>query len=296
MELKVWQHWQQSWNVEDVTQDHLFEFERGFDEEAKPLSTLKFKTELSNLEARIQCETYVPKDMWSMHTISSEVLSVKSQAIGLDRAFFEFENAPCTDEKAVRIVRKIHFKIINDIGEEIYSYTLIPMYVRSKDQNYWNNPIPAYSAHAGSGDIAVSNWISDGSDPQSDTWGDIRVSPTLNFVDLNFMKKDSKIGLHRHERNQEAYLILEGQATMLMGVAAKVLDSEEKVMRQWSLAPDDVKEVTQFTAQGGWIESRTLNAAELSVIVPHPSLQDTVYFHGINAVEDTRFFTMGTKN
>ncbi len=294
--LKVWEHWQQSWNVEEVSTSYLFELQRGTQENGNAYTTLKLKSVMNDLEARIQCESYVPRDMWSMQVQQSETLSQKAQSYDAGNAYFHFDKAPCTDEVSKRIVRRISFKVFNNIGEEVFNFSLVPMYVRSKDQNYWNNPIPAYSAHAGTGDVMVSNWISDGNDPQSDTWGDVRVKPVLNFVDLNFMKKDAKIGLHRHERNQEAYLIVEGKATMLMGLAPKVPGSEERVSRPWSLAQGDVRDVNQFSAYGGWIESRILNANELSVIVPRPDNNDTVYFHGINAEEDTRFFTMGTKN
>lgn len=295
--LKVWQHWQQSWNVENNSSSYLFELERGISADKKPYVKLQLKSVLNNLEARLQCESYVPRDMWSMKLENSETLSVAETPLGEEtKKVFYFDSTPCVDEVSKRIVRRISFKVLNFNGETVFDFSLEPMYVRSKNQNYWDNKIPAYSAHAGSGDISVSNWISDSNDPQVDTWGNIRVNPTLSFVDLNRMKKRSSIGLHRHERNQEAYLIVEGEAVMHVGLSPEESNSRALVKRAWSLAPNDVKEVEEFSTFGGWIESRTLKAGELSVIVPNPNSKDTVYFHGIDATEDTVFFTMGTKN
>lgn len=297
VELKVWQHWQQSWNVENVTSKHLFELERGVSPDGKTYLKLDLNSVMNELEARIKCVSYVPKDLWSMKVESSAVFSSQQsvESSGALKRFY-FSDIPCVDQLKKRIVKNINFEIYNGLGERVFDFNLEPMYVRSKNQNYWDNQISPYSAHAGSGDISVSNWISDSSDPQGDTWGGIRVNPTLNFVDLNRMKKGSSIGLHRHESNQEAYLILNGEATMHVGLSPVQSNSRERVQRPWSLAPGDVKEVDQFSTYGGWIESRVLRAGEMSVIVPNPQNKETVYFHGIDANEDTVFFTMGTKN
>ncbi|MEZ4816217.1 MAG: hypothetical protein R3A80_13610 [Bdellovibrionota bacterium] len=293
VELKVWQHWQQSWNVENASQDYLFEIQRGEDLSHTPFVKIKFKNNQEGLRAQINCESYVPKDMWSMHKVQSENYTQNSLTTDLESNYFVFENVPCVDSPQTRITTQINFKILNSMGEELYNESLRPMYLRGKKQNYWDNEIPAYSAHAGEGEISVANGLN--AENGQDTWGETLVRPTLNFVDRNRMKKDSFIGLHRHEKNQEAYLIEEGQATMIVGVAYKIQGSDERVTRKWSLA-GDTQETSQFSANGGWIEERSMSPGQISVIVPNPDRASTVYFHGIKAEEDTVFFTMGTKN
>src|SRR5262245_6003326 len=72
VKLKVWQHWQQSWNVENVTNPDEIKFviERGFVEEGGirlPYIKVKYRTYENTINrVRIQSEVYLPQDQWSM--------------------------------------------------------------------------------------------------------------------------------------------------------------------------------------------------------------------------------------
>lgn len=299
VELKVWKHWQASWNVEEIKPErYTFDLFRGHTDAGKPFFRVHFNSLVKVSEARLECEAYVANDMWSMR---KEKLQTQSKSLSeaiLDTNVFVFEDSNCVDEAQKKIVTKISFQIFNEEGVVVYGYSVKPMYLRGRDQNYWDNEIPSYSAHAGSGTIFVANGIDEKriDNQRTDTWDGVSVNPTLNFLDRNRMKAGAKIGLHRHEANQELYLIEEGSAWMHMGLAPVVDGSLERVQRKFSLAEGDVQITDQFTAQGGWIESRLMTKGQISVIVPNPSNNNTVYFHGIDAVEDTVFFTMGTKN
>lgn len=289
--LKVWAHWQDSWNVEDVTGESWeFELTRGSEGEA-PYVRLKYKTTEADLRATLQCRYRERTGTWENQVRTGERKEVSGEnANGLST--FEFPQSPdCLDENEKRVVEEISFTV-QKAGQQIYKYDLNPMYVRGKNQVYWNNPISAYSAHAGSGDIKVANAMK--GELKWDTWQGTLVQPTLSFVDRNTMGADAVIGLHRHENNQEVYFMESGKAVMRAGIAPRS-SGDYKTDRVFE-ANGKTEETTQFDAKGGWIESRTLSASELSVIVPKAGNAGTVYFHGIQALEDVVFWTMGTKN
>ncbi len=292
VQLKVWKHWQQSWNVENASSEYLFELERGWEQNSSYVK-LKFKNTGANLKARISCESYIPEGPWAMKKVQSENFEVVQLNTDANFTHFQFKDIPCADEALKRIVTEIKFSILAPDGSVLLDYKLLPMYVRGKDQSYWDNKILSYNAHAGTGDINVANGMN--AENGNDTWGGVLVRPALNFVDRNVMMAGATIGLHRHEKNQEAYLIEAGKATMHVGMAARVEGSNRQVTRRWDLEGTS-KETEEFDAQGGWIESRTMTPGQISVIVPNPQDQGTVYFHGIDADETTTFFTMGTKN
>ncbi|MEZ4749357.1 MAG: hypothetical protein R3B54_01650 [Bdellovibrionota bacterium] len=289
--LKVWQHWQQSWNVEDVTAgEWKFKLTRGMDGPT-PFVSLEYKSSDKELKATVQCRYRERTDVWQNQIAEGKEKQVQSRSGG-DVATFEFKNfADCVDQNEKRIVESIKFKI--EKGDKtIYEYSLTPMYVRGKNQVYWDNPIAAYSAHAGSGKIRVATAMS--AEAKWDKWQGILVKPVLEFVDRNTMEAEAFIGLHRHEAHQEAYFIESGEAVMLSGVSARSGENY-KTLRQWD-EKGATQETTQFDAEGGWVESRNLSSGEVSVVVPNPENKDAVYFHGIRAVKDTVFWTMGSKN
>jgi len=294
VKAKVWQHWQQSWNVENLADEKsaIFNLVRGFDAQGKSIVEIRFRHAKSeNLTATLMCDSYIRDGQWNVKPLTGKALLSETNVDG-SVARFQFLSADeCLDQKESRIVSKISFKISSG-QKRIFGYSLLPMYVRGKDQPYWDNPIPPYSAHAGSGSIAVANSMA--GESGWDQWGGIVVKPILGFVDRNRMDAGSSVGLHRHERNQEMYLIKEGSAEMRMGVTSKKSDLYV-TSRIWD-EDGNMQNVNEFYAEGGWIEARTLKSGEISVIVPDESQVDTVYFHGISAIENTVFWTMGSKN
>jgi mannose-6-phosphate isomerase-like protein (cupin superfamily) len=292
--LKVWQHYQPSWNVENVSaQNHLVEVERGYRADT-PYLQIRYKSTLKTLTAEVGSEAYVPEGQWDVKTQSSPTYKIPLSRLEGPWAVFELFPAPeFVDSPHHQIVTKIRLKVLSDSGVPVYQQEFLPMYVRSQSQNYWTHKIPAYNAHAGEGNIAVSKLTE--AEKGFDRWDGVLVKPVLNFVDRDTLSAGSVIGLHRHEHNQEMYLLESGRAVMSMGVAEKIAGSDHSVMRKWS-ENGETQEVPEFEATGGWIEERVISSAELTVIVPNHENANRVTFHGITALSDSVLWTLGTKN
>jgi hypothetical protein len=291
VQLKVWRHWQQSWNVEEVPgQRFQFELARGLQ---GPGVVLKFRSERNDLRATIKCDRYVKTGVWSMEDHAGPVFDSESATREENLLVFKIPAAnECVDQENTRIVTRISFDIWSISGEKVFSYSVVPMYVRGPATYYWKNDIPPYNAHAGSGQISVSNLFN--GESTTDRWDGTLVKPVLNFVDRNKMMPGSFIGLHRHESNQEAYFMESGRAKMIVGVAARS-SGNRTVSRVWDQA-GATQQTEEYEANGGWLETRIMGPGEISVIVPNSSQNNNVYFHGIEALEESTFWTMGTKN
>ena len=291
IQIKVWKHWQQSWNVENVTaENYQFTLVRGI---GSSEVILKYRTTETSLNASIKCEGYIKTDKWSMQVREGTNQTTSSGIRDGQFIILKFpSNTECVDSEGLRIVTKISFQISRPSGQKIYDYSLVPMYVRGKDTYYWKNDISSYSAHAGTGQISVSNLFS--GEKNIDLWNGILVKPILNFVDRNTMTTGSFIGLHRHENNQEAYFMESGEAKMIVGLVSRSTP-DRRVHRKWE-ENGSAQETDEFSAEGGWVESRVLKPGEVSVIVPSANQPNAVYFHGIQAIQNSVFWTMGTKN
>jgi hypothetical protein len=294
--LKVWKHVQPSWNVEDATADGwAFELERGFSASGSPYVRIQSRTAGGGTVAQLSCSALVRTGEWEVKRQESTVKSVAASTEARDASFlFERENAvACLDVSEKRIVTEIRFKILN--GDHVlHEQTLLPMYVRGRGLFYWRNPVEPYAAHGGEGDITVATAMG-ASRGDWDTWGGVLARPTANYFERNTLRNGAAIGLHRHEQNQEMFLVESGEAEMTMGVAS--LASEPyPVARRWSGTSDALINTTQRDARGGWIETRRLQPGQAAVIVPDPSKPNTVYFHGIKAQSDLLFWVFGTLN
>ena len=292
--LNVWRHWQASWNVEEVDASSLanhFVLSRGR-EGGRPVVRLSFQG--IGDSARLDCRAIVRKDTWRVEEENNTPIFASRASGGLSdsSSSFIFSGADaCLDQLGQRIVTEIRFSV-SDRNGATFSYGLRPMYVRGKNASYWDNPIDPYSAHAGTGLIRVATAMT--AESGWDRWDGVLVRPTLNFVDRNMMSAGGRVGLHRHEANQELYFIESGRALMKMGMAPKA-SSNRSVLRRWSGSGGD-QATEEFSAEGGWLETRSLEAGEIAVIVPNSENRDTVYFHGIDAQTDLIFWTMGSKN
>jgi hypothetical protein len=293
--LKIWKHWQQSWNVEYQSPDSwTFQLIRGFTSDGQALVKVHFKTSATGLTATIQSELAVRSGEWDMSKKIGTALTASGQSTQPGITDFEFVGADeFLDISEKQFVNSIRITITKTTGT-LFDQTLLPMYVRGKQGVYWNNAIDSYRAHAGGGSIQVAT-ASAAERPQFELWNGISVQPTLNFIERNTLSAGAIIGLHRHEENQEMYLMESGSAMMRMGVAP-VSSEVYKTRRQWDGSSSTMTDTDEFQARGGWIESRVLTAGQYSVIVPDPKSKNSVYFHGIEAVTPTLFWTMGTKN
>lgn len=290
--LKVWQHWQQSWNVEDVTADNAqFFFERGT-ENGVPYIQLRYRNSAGqDLKARIRCDGYVRTALWNVAEKTGNPYAIVGRRDG-EWNIFRLANAPeCLDKAGDRIVTRVEMEVFSG-ARQVFAYQLKPMYVRGSKSHYWNNPIDPFSAHGGFGQVSVATAMS--GESGWDKWNGVLVKPTLDFVDRNTMTAGSLVGLHRHQTNQELYFIEMGQMKMLAGVANRS-GANYTALRLWD-GSGRVQETTEFQAAGGWIEERILEAGEVSVIVPAGLQKDTIYFHGIQALTNATFWTMGAKN
>lgn len=291
IQLKVWQHWQQSWNVEDVTGNNAqFVFTRGTNTNT-PFAELRLRSVQGGLQAKISCAAYVRTETWKVEEKPGRVLEVNGTKSGEWTTFTADNFSECTDKQGERIVTNIDLQVFSGTNK-VFSYQLKPMYIRGAKSNYWNNPIDPHSAHAGSGQISVATAMT--AENGWDKWNGNLVKPILNFVDRNTLSADSFIGLHRHEANQELYFVESGKMKMLAGVASRN-GANYTVRRPWD-SKGQLQDTPEFSANGGWIEERTLGPGEISVIVPTGADSNSVYFHGIKAVTEAVFWTMGSKN
>jgi len=294
--LHVWKHWQPSWNVAQAS--HNYEFELVRSENRPEVRLSMYALSGPKYRAYLTCESWVRTGLWSVERKTGETHGVEA-TVDTDHGTvsFEWPNAKeCLDQSEKNLTQKIDFRVETKEGKEVYRSTVLPMYVRGKNAVYWNNPTDPYKAHAGqgkNGDLLVGNMMS--GEREWDVWNGVVVKPLLNFVDRNTMKKGTDVGLHRHEANQEAYLIESGEGEMTMGVA------ERKGANYTGRRADDrdgpLKDVEEFAAKGGWIEIRNLVAGDMAIIVPDSKQKDTVFFHGMRALtSDVVFWTMGSRN
>ena len=72
-----------------------------------------------------------------------------------------------------------------------------------KTRNIYKWPHTFKSAHDGNGNVRISRILS--SNDFVGPW---------NFVDFAVLKPDTSIGLHRHENNEEMYVILQGSCIL----------------------------------------------------------------------------------
>lgn len=288
VDLNVWRHWQPSWNVENVTQGIRFELIRGEDGLRRAYVRLRYRDAKPTLKARIGARVLERDGTWGVREKIVDLGPVDGVA-GPEWTDFWFEGATdLIDQDDVRVVTQIGFGIYDD-EREVYHYGLEPMFARGR---YWNNPIEGYSAHAGSGAISVETLFD--AEKGWKVWNGQVVGPELGYIERNKLEKDAVIGLHRHERNQEVWQVESGLFVVHNGMAARS-GPNASVERPWDSAGKMVR-TDQFPARGGWIESRHLGPGELSIIVPNPNQSDNVQFHGIRAVTDGIFWTMGKKN
>lgn len=295
--LKVWKHWQASWNVDlDLSASPEFILSRGFLEKDDGTKTPVIRLEMLMLDEgglRVRFTGEAFHRAGEYETRRGPIASVEATGIVQPMStVFEVEAPEFVDESGKRIVTEIQFELLRG-DQRLYHYRLLPMYVRGAVNHYWENQIDPYSAHAGSGKNSVANGSS--GETGLDIWDGQLVKPTLEFIDRNTLSAGSRIGLHRHERNQEMWLIEKGQAWIYNGVASRTSENYQAPRIQNSKA--ELAEVAQFDAGGGWIEQRLLSEGEYSVIVPTPNDAMKVCFHGLRAAaEETKTFTMGTKN
>ncbi len=290
---KVWRHTQASWNVEDVTgSETLFELTRGLDDGGAPFLKLVYRSAQPGLSATFGSTTIERVGTWDMAPRSPAEVTVSGISKNGLTEFLVPNAAAFVDQESARFVQSIRFEV-HQGSNRLFAETLIPMYVRGKGLTYWNNPIDAYGAHAGSGEISVATAAA-AERGSWDTWEGRLVRPQLSYIERNTLSADSVIGLHRHEANQEVFLVDSGQATMTMGMIP-VASGTYKVQRKWD-GSGAVAETDEFYATGGWLETRTLKRGQLAVIVPDGARKDRVYVHGLRAITPVAFWTMGTKN
>jgi len=292
--LSVWQHWQASWNVErDRSFPETFRLTRGWEESQKPFVDFYWEGSLPGDIAFLTCEGLRRKGEWEVEPFRSQIWEARAR-LDSGKSHFDFaEVESCLDIGGKSLATKLIVQVRRD-NQMVFEYALIPMYVRGKDLGYWDNQIVAYSAHAGAGSIRVSTQLA--GEQGWDTWDGTRVEPRLTFGDLNHMTEGSEIGLHRHVTNQEMYLVAEGKLKVENGVAPLTGNSARKVRRLFDAVTGEFRDVEQFQAEGGWIESRVIEPQQFSLIVPHPGNGGTVYFHGARAVTPCAFWTMGARN
>lgn len=294
--LQVWKHWQPSWNV--AQESHHYQFELVRSEKSPQVRLSMFTLGGSHYRAYLTCESWVRTEVWNVARKTGETRAVEAKVdASHGTVSFDWADADeCIDRSEKNLTQKIDFRVETKEGKEVYRYTVLPMYVRGKNAVYWNNPTEPYMAHAGqgkNGDLSVANMMS--GEKEWDVWNGVVVKPLLNFVDRNTMKKGSDVGLHRHEANQEAYLIESGEGEMYMGVAERKGDNY--TARRPFEKDGTLKDVEEFVAKGGWMEIRNLVAGDIAIIVPDPAKKDTVFYHGMRALtSDVVFWTMGSRN
>lgn len=294
--LLVWRHWQPSWNVE-VAPDSRTEFvlTRGLEPRKSypsvPKIRLQFrKLKEEGLELVLTGKAFVRTGEYDTSVQPTRRLTARS-TVSEDASIFELEAEDYLDASGKRIVSEIEFEIRrgNDV---VYHYRVLPMYVRGAKNHYWNHRIDSFLAHAGSGGIAVANGSS--GETGLDRWNGVLVQPQISFMDRNRLSEGAVIGLHRHQRNQEMWIVESGSVEVSNGMASRV-SGYYQVGRQVD-GKGTISEVPEFKASGGWLETRHLEPGEYAVIVPDPQQEDLVCFHGLRALSRASTFTLGTKN
>lgn len=291
VDLRVWRHWQPSWNVENLTTEPQFELIRGIGGDHGAYVLLRVRRTDGPLTAHLFGAALVRKGDWEMETRDIPPRALSGTPVDGWTEFVFRASGEFFDINERRLVTRISF-VVEREGERVFAYDLAPMFARGKNQASWNNPIPAYSAHGGSGAINVATLFD-----QSkgwDNWMGTPVAPRLAYFERNTLQAGAIINLHRHEANQEIWLVDEGAFVVMNGVAARASDTYQ-TERRWD--ESGARQMTdEFKANGGWIETRPVLPSDFTVIVPNAQQINTVFFHGIRAVTDGAFFTLGEKN
>jgi hypothetical protein len=292
--LAVWEHWQPSWNIErDTSFPAKFELVRGAKGPSGPAFTrLTYFGEEKNLRVRMSGRAFYRTGEYS--DSEKDIPTVEINGDWREgKTLFELNDDRFMDISGKQIVTRISFDIFAG-SESILSYQLVPMYVRGSRNFHWETETDPYMAHAGAGEIEISNGTTTDDEPPVDFWNGTLVRPELRFIDRNRLGAGGRIGLHRHVSNQEMWLVESGNIIASHGMAPMTSESPMRVERQWS-SRGDTKTVTQFHAQGGWIEERAMQTGEYFVIVPNGDINN-VCFHGLLATSRSITFTMGRKN
>ncbi len=294
VKFAVWQHWQPSWNVEREPLDPKFRLEIGR-ADTKGFVRLAFRKHLStDLTASFWGESWERTGEYEDESKTITEQKVAGTRIGDGWEFLLSDDEAFLDVSGKRIVTKINFRISDASGNPIYEYGIIPVYVRGSTNFHWSTAIDPYLAHVGRGKIGVANGTTSENPSKMDHWNGVLVRPSLQFIDRNILDAGAKIGLHRHEANQEMWLVENGQVLVSHGMAP-IIEYDQKVDRIWN-SKGEKRTVTQHIAEGGWIEERTLRRGEYAIIVPNPAHRGNVCAHGLLAVTRSTTFTMGAKN
>jgi mannose-6-phosphate isomerase-like protein (cupin superfamily) len=83
----------------------------------------------------------------------------------------------------------------------------------------YRNLLSNYGAFAGSGQLArrLEPWNFDAFGNKGHASGDVEPFMAVDYMDLHVLEAACGIGLHRHRDNQEIFLMLDGDATMVVG-------------------------------------------------------------------------------
>lgn len=298
VELEVWKHWQSAWNVERIEiQKPVFELKRGFEEPKDGsvngpafVQLLYRGAKASGLEVKFWGKAFVRGGQYDNRVEAIPEVKALSQE-GADGSVFRFLAPGFLDEPGQRIVLAIHFEI-SDRGKSLFNYGVLPMVVRGKHNYFWKNQIDPFLAHGGHGQIQVANSAS--GETGLDTWNGQLFRPVVDYIDFNELAAGSEIGMHRHERNQELWLIQKGSVVVSHGMAKRAgadYPVQKKVDSSGAHSATNA-----FLASGGWIETRELGPGEFAAIVPDPKDDQSFCFHGLLALSDTEMVTMGAKN
>ncbi len=292
--LNVWKHIEPSWNVEISAQSPpQFTLRRGRSgagATARGFIELRFHSLAEEgLRARFSGKAYVRTGPFDNRLESIELAEASSTIVGKS-SVFRLQNDAFVDAPGKRIVTEIEFEIFQ-ADASLFRFGVLPMYARGPQTYYHQNVIDPYRVNASSGNISVASESSN--TLGLDIWNGQEVAPVLNTIDSIRLDSGARLGLHRHEKNQELWLVQSGQFAVIQGVA-KQTSSERPSTRQWD-ASGNQKQTTEFSATG-WVEQRILGPRELTIIVPEPKSPSTVCFHGLLALTDGNYLSMGTEN
>jgi mannose-6-phosphate isomerase-like protein (cupin superfamily) len=94
----------------------------------------------------------------------------------------------------------------------------------------YRNLLSSYGRYAGSHELdrTLMPWNFDAFGRKGHN-GDVEPFMAVNYMDLHIVLPDCGIGLHRHRDNQEVFLMMDGEAYMVVGDWCK-LDSRERCM------------------------------------------------------------------
>lgn len=83
----------------------------------------------------------------------------------------------------------------------------------------YRNLFSNYGQYAGGGELArgLEPWNLDAFGRKGHAPGDVEPFMTVDYMDLHVLEAACGIGLHRHRDNQEIFLMLDGEGTMIVG-------------------------------------------------------------------------------